>query len=521
MREFKYRQTFATNQIRLIYPEERSKALALASLESLKELLPVGLNIGENPDLLFNSFNAAIVNLVNLNDDGIQTDTALRLYKRFLHKFCDLEHERSSIVGFIVNSGLSEFMTNRIITETEATTIKTPFNISLGSVVWPVVDPQFAEMLIDSSDETSPHYHEISASWEIGFDDMYLAIGSRDLSEAEIITDENKIAELKKYLKIYEGEGKTNENEPIYRVIAGDAIPLGIGYTTSPAAAVKGVIVTEPKDIKVKENKEEVIQINTRPDITTCNQSESVMVTLSRNDEKEKKEKIISQEGILDVKNNSVMKLTTIEDITEDSLKELSAAAVRNFLNKQISDKIDEGSLEYAEKLEVKEKELQEKKEAAEAIQTQFEQTKKELELIAKQLEEEKATRLAEKAQADFNSRMSDLESKYELGEKELAVVAKNIRELDDEKFGEWLSDFEVLQATKKKNYKKDEEEEKKKVEAKKEDAKASAEDVLDETKEEEKETPPNTPSIEKNVRDEFADAFKLEDFKINVKKIK
>jgi hypothetical protein len=89
MREFKYRQTFATNQIRLIYPEERSKALALASLESLKELLPVGLNIGENPDLLFNSFNAAIVNLVNLNDDGIQTDTALRLYKRFLHKFCD------------------------------------------------------------------------------------------------------------------------------------------------------------------------------------------------------------------------------------------------------------------------------------------------------------------------------------------------------------------------------------------------------------------------------------------------
>lgn len=543
MRQFKYRQTFATKNIKLIFPADKSMAVALASLESLKQLLPAHLNIKENPDLLFNSFNAAVVNLVNANDDGIQTETALNLYKRFLNKFCDLEHERTSIVGFIINSGLSEFISNRIITEEEARSLNTPFNISLGSVVWPVVDPGFADLLVDSSDETSPHYQEISASWEIGFDDIHLAIGSKDLSEAEIIKDEKQINELKQYLRSNEGSGTTNQNEPIYRVIIGDAIPLGIGYTMSPAASVKGVIVTEPdkmQDIEIpnkesleEEKQPETIIINNIADMNidtnTTNITEIVDVTPSKVDEKGKSEKIISQAEKHTV-NNSSMKLTSIEDLTDDSLKEFSSATIRNFLGKQISEKIDEVSTEYAEKLEARENELKQKKEAAEAIEKQFEETKKQMDEIAAELAAEKEARAQEKVQTDFNVRMADLDSKYDLNDGEREVLAKNIRGLDDEQYAAKAQEFEVLLAAKKKKAYDAEDDPKKggdngadedtedKMDKKKK-AKASIENVLDETKEDNKVTPPNTPSIEKSLYDEFADAFKLEDFKVNIRK--
>ena len=42
-------------------------------------------------------------------------------------------------------------------------------------------------------------HNMISASWEIGFNDYYIAVGSNDLSEAELITDETQIKEFKKY----------------------------------------------------------------------------------------------------------------------------------------------------------------------------------------------------------------------------------------------------------------------------------------------------------------------------------
>lgn len=533
MRKFKYHQTFATKHIKLVYPEEKNVALALASLESLKTLLPPGLDIAKNPDLLFNSFNAAVVNRVNLNDDGIQTVTALKLYKNFIHKFCDLEHERTSIVGSIINAGLSEFLTNRIVSEAEATSIKTPFNISLGSVVWPVVDPQFAEMLAESSDETSPNFESISASWEIGFDEMYIAVGSRDLSEAEIITDEKRVSELKQYLRIYDGTGSTKQNEPVYRIIAGDALPLGIGYTTTPAADVKGVIVSNTE--KVEEIKEtglpekeatparEIIELNS--------------ITQENNEEKDKSEKNSSQHPSNTVKNISIMKINKLDDITDENFSELSAAAVRNFVGKQIAEELEKASEEYALRLEEKEKEAKARKEEAEQVKKQFEDARKDLDALSAQLKQEQEARAAEKAQADFNSRMADLETKFVLGEKETAVIAKKIRGLDDAAYAEWLSDFEILSAAKKKDAEDDEDakdggsdeadegedpnedsdEDKKKKKSK--SAKASVEDALDEVEEAKKKDLVNTPSVEKTVRDEFAEAFKPDDFKIRVRK--
>ena len=45
------------------------------------------------------------------------------------------------------------------------------------------------------------YFNKISASWELGFNDYVLAVGSQDLKDAEIITDPNHISEMKHFLK--------------------------------------------------------------------------------------------------------------------------------------------------------------------------------------------------------------------------------------------------------------------------------------------------------------------------------
>ena len=71
------------------------------------------------------------------------------------------------------------------------------FNISLGALVYKIVNPQFADML-ESSKEGDAFHNVISASWEIGFNDFYIAVGSNDLKEAEIVTNVPEVAQVAK-----------------------------------------------------------------------------------------------------------------------------------------------------------------------------------------------------------------------------------------------------------------------------------------------------------------------------------
>ena len=58
-------------------------------------------------------------------------------------------------------------------------------------------------MVQQSVEEESDLYHNVSASWEIGFNDFVLAVGSDNLEEAMIIDDEEEIEELKGNLKAF------------------------------------------------------------------------------------------------------------------------------------------------------------------------------------------------------------------------------------------------------------------------------------------------------------------------------
>ena len=94
-----------------------------------------------------------------------------------------------------------QFDTNKIINKEEALNKAGPFNIALASLIYKSVNPEFAKLVEESVDEESDLYHKVSASWEIGFNDYVLAIGSDNLEEAEIIEDEEMIEELKSSLK--------------------------------------------------------------------------------------------------------------------------------------------------------------------------------------------------------------------------------------------------------------------------------------------------------------------------------
>lgn len=515
MKEFKYKSTFATKHIRIVVPEEKSKQLALASLEDLKDVLPAGLDISNNPDLIFNSFNATVVNRINLNDDGIETKAALVIANRFKHKFLDLEHNRKFVVGTVISQGFSEFLTNKPLTEEEIRGTNKPFNITLGGVVWSVINKDFADQLVESSDETSTYYEAISASWEIGFNDFYIALGSRDLSEAEIITDPAQIKQFAPFLRASQGSGKTSDNVPVYRVLTEEALPLGIGYTTTPAAEVKGVTVITESDLaeaakRASESSREVIKLTTK-------EEENAQVETSTQENKQEIEKNSSQATTQHVNSNSIMKFKTLDDVTNEELfkDEAVATAARNFLGKFINDSIDEASSKYAERLEAKEKEVEAKAEEAKKIQEQLETTIKEVEQTRAELQKERDTRASEKAETDFQSRMTDLDVQFDLNDKDRSLIASDIKGLDESAYATWFEKFETYAGSKKKAAK-DSKEDKESDEFKKKNAaKASAEEVLDAAAEKKTDLPPTNGTVIEgsSMKDEYKDAFGLDAF--------
>ena len=187
---FKYTTSFAESVV--VSKIEQEELSSFASLESLKGIMPEDVDLEKNIDLLGVAFNAAVANMFNKNGDGIDATTAVAIKDYFIHKPTNIEHNKQNIVGHVVGSSLSEFGTNEIISEEEASTMSEPFNIALSAVVYKSVNPDFAKLIEESSDKDSGNYQVVSASWEIGFNDYAIAIGGKDLEECEIIAGEGK-----------------------------------------------------------------------------------------------------------------------------------------------------------------------------------------------------------------------------------------------------------------------------------------------------------------------------------------
>lgn len=513
-KQTKFLTSFSNIKIRPIVSEEKDKYLSIASLEKLKKFLP-DINTEDNIDLLPIAFDACVVNRINKNGDVMDGATATKVAKNFVNKPINIEHNRNQVIGCIITANFSKFGSNESLTAEEANNMKGPFNITLGGVIWKVVNKDLAEQIEESNDPTSDHYMKISASWELGFNDYNIVMledGERNIENGQVISDVKQIEKYQSSLKGFGGSGKIDNNKMIYRQVLGKVVPLGVGLTLNPAADVQGIAVQS-------ENNNQIIEDNKDVEASVL---------------KEKLESIennISQEEDLNVKRERIyMKITKIEDITDSLLKEATASSVVEFIAEEIK-KANE--LFVAEKTE-KENELKAANEKIASVTADHEAVKKQVEEVTQKianLELEKEAKAKEEA---FTMRMATLDEEYDLSDEDRQVLAADIKDLSEEAFSAYKNKMAVLMKEKNKKSKEEKMQKEKQTKASLpvEEVKASEEVVapqisttqevveqaVDNGSKASTEIPNSVPASQPSVKEKYASAFGLDGFELTNK---
>lgn len=419
--KFKYKTRFSNSIIASGEVDSPQINISKASIDSLKDIIPNDVDLEKNIDLLAVAFNAAVVNKFNRNGDGINSKSAISIIDQFKHKPTNIEHQKQKVVGHIVSASLSDFETSEILRAEDLEDSNEPFNIALASLIYKTVNPQFANLVEESVDPESELYHQVSASWEIGFNDFVLAVGSDNLNEAELIEDEGQIEELKGYLKALGGDGKMKDGSPVHRLIVGEILPLGIGFTSNPAAEVEGLTVGLKME---KEEKQE----KTKKNISQIHISNVI----------NKKSTIMDNNEIL---NNLV---SALEEQTSN--KKFSEEAVAT-VSKIINDAILERNNSFVEEKEKLENEKAELAKAAEETAEKVNQLQEELASATKRVAEMEQSQKQQEAIARFDSRMSVVEEIYELNDESRKVVAEELKDLNEseESFAAFQEKLQVV----------------------------------------------------------------------------
>lgn len=479
-----------------------------ANIENLRGLIPSSVDLEKNIDLMGVAFNAAVVNEFNKNGDGMNAKTAIESVQQFVHKPTNIEHDKKKIVGHIVNAGFSNYSDSTLLVNVDENETN-PFNIALGAVVYKTVDKDFFETLRRSTDQKSKTHNTVSASWEVGFSEYKIAIGSKSLKDAEIISDPKQIMEMKAMLKGFGGKGVMDDGTPIYRLIVGDVYPLGIGFTMKPAANVKGVI---SDDFKQEEQKEAPVS----------NSNASQVIHLEKISSK------ISQNLKNTVNNTKIMDLETLLSEIKASLteKKFSEEAIAG-MTSTFAEAIKQKDEEYKASIESAETEKAEIAAAKEELQASVETIKEELKTAQERIAEFEAAKTAEEAVARFNARMEEVDSLYDLEEADASFIAEKIKGLDDteESFASFKDELKVFWASKNKEAKaKIEEEIKAKIDAEVEkrltskasdesDEDVDVEEALANAEQTNEEIPNNNEAqaSSKTLKEKFAAAFSRE----------
>ncbi len=540
--QYPYKSCFAELVIKPLVSETKDMLLAKASLVEVSHFLP-SIDTSVNLDVLPVAFNACVINRVNKNKDVVDTETALAVYKNFVNKPINVEHNRQKVIGTILTAGFSEFSTDKPMTEEEAKACKGPFNITLGGIIWRIVCPELADHIEEASDPSSSHYLSVSASWELGFTDykvVLLPAGAKNLSEASrILSEASEIEPIREKLTAQGGDGKIDDLFA-FRMPSVDVLPLGIGFTEKPAAEVKG-IATSKNDVQVgivnppafdktdstdgeknksvhppKAGEAPEVGVKDKPTFKKPERKQSV-----GDDENQNK---FSQTPEINVKQErtATMKLTSLKDLTDETLKECSASTVADFIASELK-KGNDTWVEEKNKLNTQLSQATENAQKIQAEHDKLQEQMKQLQATVDTLNTEKAER--EKVEK-FNSRMSTIAEQYEFDDEVRAAIVEEVKALaSDEDFAKWQSKAKVLLKgfAKKKEEKKEE-----KKEDKKADCKASEGNPEDKAKEAvasavangDKENgglPNGSTAEKKSLKEVYATAFSKENFEIRV----
>lgn len=443
-KEYKYTTTFASN-LHILVNEEKDKFLSLASSELLKDLIPDSVKGEKNKDLLPIAAPLANVCRANANGDLMDSDTAFNVYKQFILRPINLSHNRKTTCGTIINAGFSEFLTDKPLTEDQAKK-KDVFNICIAGVIYKVVNPNLIEFLEESSDPSSDKYGQAQLSWEIGFTGQKILLGSKYISEGKVLSSEEDIQKYEKYLQCNGGKGKDSDGNEVYRIVAGDVIPLGCALTSSPAAKLSNVFVEPDNQQDTESPEDENNDKNEESESKIKNNKDNNLKVDKNNKDKE----ILRVNPIKAEKKKVYMKFKNIKDITDESLKECAASAVVDF----IENSIEEANKKWKEQVSQKENEVKTATDKFESLSKQNEQTVKDLEAVKKEVETFKA-QAAEAAKLEkYNQRMAYMADTYDLSDEDRKVVMAQIKDIEDEAFAALQKTYEVLLKEKNKAHK-------------------------------------------------------------------
>ena len=441
---FKYRTSFE-NFVTASLNFDNNVLVSKASLDSLKTLIPSSVNLDTNVDLIGAAFNAAVVNKFNKNGDGIDTNTAIAFKNYFIHKPTNIEHKKQRVVGHIVNSAFSAMGSNKIISDEEVKDKLDAFNIALAAVVYKTVDRNFADALMESNDPESNLFQRISASWEIGFNEYVVAVGSDNLKDAEIITDAKQLTEFKKYLRGFDGPGVMNDGTPVYRLVTGRIYPLGIGFTTNPAADVQGVIIDDGSSEMIKNDTEaeeiESFEVNSldllRINKKIFSQEEKTTVNTS-------KINTMDLEQILSALNTVLAEKQETVNFNEEAVANISHKIAESIKSKNDEFK---SQLQAAEEAKLKA--------VAEA-----EKLREDLNATISKLSELESAVATKNSQELFNTRMGILDQEFDFDDLDRSILAKDITSLDssDEAFASYKEKLSVVYRHKSKAFKTEQE---------------------------------------------------------------
>jgi len=403
---------FASNNL-------ESVNISQASLDSLKPLIPGDINLERNIDLVGVAFNAAVVNKFNRNGDGIDSETAVKIKDYFVHKPTNIEHDRERIVGHIVSAAFSKFgYDSDIMSAEEAITNDGPYNIALGAVVYKTASKEFSDLLLKSTEEDSDFFQHVSASWEVGFNEYAIAVGGEDLNESSVIYDEKEIEAYTPYLKSFGGRGKLQDGRSVNRLIIGDIYPLGIGFTSNPAADVKGVVVKDSQPKEKTEPKQPIDKIIVKSKKISHSNIQNVLTKEPTNNFTN-----MEQEQIINELRAALDEKLGKQEISEEAVASMT---------KVFSDAIKEKSEQYVADLKTAEAEREEAVKSQESLQDKVSEVEEQLKSTEEKLsalEEENASREAE---VRFNSRMEALDELYQLDEEDRKILASEVADLDE-----------------------------------------------------------------------------------------
>ena len=242
-----------------------------------------------------------------------------------------------------------------------------------------------------------------------------------------------------------------NDGTPVYRLVTGRIYPLGIGFTTNPAADVKGVVIDDgtnsPIDEDVKVHNAEYIEVEKR-----------TKFFLNKNiSQKEKKPVNITKTKIMDLEQIlSELKTVLAEKRETESFSEEAVANV----SQKIADSIKMKSEEIEAQIKAAEDAKIQAVAEAEQLKKDLQENSEKLNEALSKLNDLESTLSAQAAQEVFNSRMSSLDSEYEFDDVDRQLLAKELSSLEktDEAFASYKEKLAVIYRHKSKAFKSEQE---------------------------------------------------------------